>query len=117
MAESLKTKEATALVKNARISPTKVRQIINLIRGKDVGVALAILQELNKRGARVVEKLLKSAISNAELKDLDIDNLYIKEIRADKGLVLKRYRPRAYGRATQIKRRYSHIFIKLAERE
>ncbi len=116
MAETVKQKEAVAIVKNAKISPTKVRQVINLIRGKDVGVALAILQGLNKRAARIVEKLLKSAIANAELKDMDIDNLYIKEIRADKGLVLKRYIPRAYGRATPIKRRYSHIYIKLAER-
>ncbi len=116
MAETVKQKEAVAIVRNAKISPTKVRQVINLIRGKDVGVALAILQGLNKRAARIVEKLLKSAIANAELKDMDIDNLYIKEIRADKGLVLKRYIPRAYGRATPIKRRYSHIYIKLAER-
>ncbi len=116
MAETVKQKEAVAIVRNAKISPTKVRQVINLIRGKDVGIALAILQGLNKRAARIVEKLLKSAIANAELKDMDIDNLYIKEIRADKGLVLKRYIPRAYGRATPIKRRYSHIYIKLAER-
>jgi len=116
MAETIKQKEAVAIVRNAKISPTKVRQVINLIRGKDVGVALAILQGVNKRAARIVEKLLKSAIANAELKDMDIDNLYIKEIRADKGLVLKRYIPRAYGRATPIKRRYSHIYIKLAER-
>ncbi|RUM57488.1 MAG: 50S ribosomal protein L22 [Persephonella sp.] len=116
MAETVKQKEAVAIVRNAKISPTKVRQVINLIRGKDVGVALAILQGVNKRAARIVEKLLKSAIANAELKDMDIDNLYIKEIRADKGLVLKRYIPRAYGRATPIKRRYSHIYIKLAER-
>jgi len=114
MAETVK--EATALLRNAKSSPTKVRQVVNLIRGKDVGEALAILQLLNKRAARIVEKVLKSAISNAELKDMDIDNLYIKEIRVDKGLTLKRYRPRAYGRATPIRRRYSHIFIKLAER-
>ena len=116
MAETVNQKEAIAIVRNAKISPTKARQVINLIRGKDVGVALAILQGLNKRAARIVEKLLKSAIANAELKDMDIDNLYIKEIKADKGLVLKRYTPRAYGRATPIKRRYSHIYIKLAER-
>jgi large subunit ribosomal protein L22 len=111
------TNEAKATLRYARISPTKVRQVINLIRGKDVGVALAILQELNKRAARVVEKLLKSAIANAENKGLDIDNLYIKEIKADDGPMLKRYMPRAYGRATMIRRRYSHITIKLAERQ
>ncbi|RMA92441.1 50S ribosomal protein L22 [Hydrogenothermus marinus] len=109
--------EAKAIHRYARISPTKVRQVINLIRGKDVGVALAILQELNKRAARIVEKLLKSAIANAENKGMDIDNLYIKEIKADDGPMLKRYMPRAYGRATMIRRRYSHITIKLAERQ
>jgi len=114
--EIYEVREATALLKNAKSSPTKIRQVANLIRGKDIGEALAILQLLNKRAARIIENVLKSAISNAELKDMDIDNLYIKEIRVDKGLTLKRYRPRAYGRATPIKRRYSHIFIKLAER-
>lgn len=109
--------EAKAIHRYARISPTKVRQVINLIRGKDVGVALAILQGLNKRAARIVEKLLKSAIANAENKGMDIDNLYIKEIKADDGPMLKRYMPRAYGRATMIRRRYSHITIKLAERQ
>ena len=109
--------EAKAIHKYARISPTKVRQVINLIRGKDVGVALGILQELNKRAARIVEKLLKSAIANAENKGMDIDNLYVKEIKADDGPMLKRYMPRAYGRATMIRKRYSHISIKLAERQ
>ncbi|NPA52396.1 MAG: 50S ribosomal protein L22 [Aquificae bacterium] len=110
-------KEAKAVHKYARISPTKVRQVINLIRGKDVGVALAILQETNKRASKIVETLLKSAIANAENKDMDIDNLYIKEIRAEDGPILKRYMPRAYGRATMIRRRYSHIYIILAERQ
>jgi len=110
-------KEARAIHRYARISPTKVRQVINLIRGKDVGVALAILQETNKRAARIVEKLLKSAIANAEMKDMDIDNLYIKEVRAEDGPILKRYMPRAYGRATMIRRRYSHIYITLTERD
>ncbi len=109
-------KEAKAILRYARTSPTKARQVINLIRGKDVGVALGILQETNKRAARIVEKLLKSAIANAENKDMDIDNLYIKSIHAEDGPRLKRYMPRAYGRATTIKRRFSHIYITLAER-
>ncbi len=117
MAEATQAKEAKAVLKYARISPTKARQVINLIRGKDVGQALAILQELNKRAARIVEKLLKSAIANAEMKDMDIDNLYIKDIRAEDGPMLKRYMPRAYGRATMIRRRFSHIYITLAERQ
>lgn len=117
MATTMNNNEAKAVLRYARISPTKVRQVINLIRGKDVGIALAIIGELNKRAARIVEKLLKSAIANAEMKGMDIDNLYIKEIKADDGPILKRYMPRAYGRATMIRRRYSHITIKLAERQ
>ncbi len=117
MAQATQEKEARAIHRNAPISPTKARQVMNLIRGKDVGTALAILQGLNKRAARIVEKLLKSAIANAEMKDMDIDNLYIKDIRADDGPMLKRYMPRAYGRATMIRRRYSHLTIKLAERQ
>ncbi len=111
------TNEAKAVLRYARTSPTKARQVINLIRGKDVATALAVLQGLNKRAARIVENVLKSAIANAENKGMDIDNLYIKEIKADDGPRLKRYMPRAYGRATMIKRRYSHITIKLAERQ
>jgi len=117
MATTTNNNEAKAVLRYARTSPTKARQVINLIRGKDVGQALAILHGLNKRAARIVEKLLKSAIANAENKGMDIDNLYIKEIRADDGPMLKRYMPRAYGRATTIRRRYSHITIKLAERQ
>ncbi len=117
MAEATQVKEARAILRYAKTSPTKARQVINLIRGKDVGQALAILQELNKRAARIVENLLKSAIANAEMKDMDIDNLYIKEIKAEDGPILKRYMPRAYGRATPKKRRYSHIYITLAERQ
>jgi len=117
MAEATQVKEAKAILRYAKTSPIKARQVINLIRGKDVGQALAILQELNKRAARIVENLLKSAIANAEMKDMDIDNLYIKEIKAEDGPILKRYMPRAYGRATPKKRRYSHIYITLAERQ
>jgi len=117
MAEATQVKEAKAILRYAKTSPTKARQVINLIRGKDVGQALAILQELNKRAARIDENLLKSAIANAEMKDMDIDNLYIKEIKAEDGPILKRYMPRAYGRATPKKRRYSHIYITLAERQ
>ncbi len=110
-------KEARAIHRYARISPTKVRQVINTIRGKDIATALAILQETNKRAARIVEKLLKSAIANAENKDMDIDNLYISKIHAEDGPMLKRFMPRAYGRATPIRKRLSHIYIHLSERE
>ncbi|NPA12758.1 MAG: 50S ribosomal protein L22 [Aquificae bacterium] len=115
MAETVNN-EARAVLRYAKTSPTKARQIINVIRGKDVGTALALLHGMNKRAARIVEGVLRSAIANAELKEMDVDRLYIKDIRAEDGPILKRYMPRAYGRATPKKRRYSHIYIILAER-
>lgn len=107
---------AKAVLKYAHLSPLKARQVINLIRGKDVAVALAILQQIPKRSARVVEKLLKSAIANAEYKGMDIDNLYVAKVHAEQGPMLKRYTPKAHGRATMIRRRFSHIYIYLAEK-
>lgn len=107
---------ARAILRYAHLSPFKARQVINLIRGKDVATALAILQQIPKRSARVVEKLLKSAIANAESKGMDIDNLYITKIHAEQGPMLKRYTPKAHGRATTIRRRFSHIYIYLAEK-
>ncbi|MEZ0322750.1 MAG: 50S ribosomal protein L22 [Hydrogenothermaceae bacterium] len=107
---------ARAILRYAHISPLKARQVINLIRGKDVATALAILQQIPKKSARIVEKVLKSAIANAEFKGMDVDNLYIVKIHAEQGPMLKRYTPRAHGRATMIRRRFSHIYIYLAER-
>ncbi|MCX7760910.1 MAG: 50S ribosomal protein L22 [Hydrogenothermaceae bacterium] len=107
---------ARAILRYAHVSPLKARQVINLIRGKDVATALAILQQIPKRSARIVEKLLKSAIANAEFKGMDVDNLYITKIHAEQGPMLKRYTPKAHGRATMIRRRFSHIYIYLAER-
>lgn len=107
---------ARAVLRYAHLSPLKARQVINLIRGKDVATALAILQQIQKRSARVVEKLLKSAIANAEYKGMDIDNLYVAKIHAEQGPMLKRYTPKAHGRATMIRRRFSHIYIYLAEK-
>ncbi|MCW4573312.1 50S ribosomal protein L22 [Venenivibrio stagnispumantis] len=108
--------EVRAILRYAHISPYKVRQVINLIRGKDVATAMAILQNINKKPARIVEKLLKSAIANAEYQDMDIDNLYISKIHAEEGPMLKRYTPKAHGRATMIRRRFSHIYVYLTEK-
>jgi len=115
--EGYKPNQAIAILRYARISPLKARLVLREIQGKDVGDALYLLKVIPKKAARIAEKLLKSAIANAEMKGMDIDNLYIKEIKADDGPILKRYMPRAYGRATMIRRRYSHITIKLAERQ
>ncbi|MCX7739318.1 MAG: 50S ribosomal protein L22 [Hydrogenothermaceae bacterium] len=108
---------AKAILRYAHLSPFKARQVINLIRGKDVATALAILQRVPKKSARIVEKLLRSAIANAENKGMDIDNLYVVKIHAEQGPMLKRYTPKAHGRATMIRRRFSHIYVYLAERK
>jgi len=111
-------KKATATLRYAMVAPRKVRIVIDLIRNKSVKEALAILKYTPKRGAKIVEKLLKSAISNAENNhDMDSEKLYIAEIYANGGPMLKRIRPRAQGRAFLIRKRTSHITVVLKERE
>ncbi len=110
--------EARAIAKYIRISPLKVNYIAKEIRGKNVDEALGILQFTPKKGARELEKVLKSAIANAENNfDLDRDNLYVKEAYANDGPTMKRWRPRAQGRAYPILKRSSHIGVVVEERE
>lgn len=96
-----------------RVSPTKVRQVIDLVRGKDVSSALAILTHLDKGCAPTVFKILSSAVSNAKQKGLSEDQLYVKKIVADQGPVWKRFRAAAFGRATGIIKKTSHLTIEL----
>jgi large subunit ribosomal protein L22 len=108
--------EVKAIAKYVRISPRKVRLVIDLLRGKRVDESLSILQFTPKRAAYVVRKLLKSAIANAERNpDVDINNLCIKYIYADQGPMLKRFRARAVGRAARIRKRLSHVTVVLDE--
>ena len=101
-----------AKVKYIRISSSKVKLVIDLIRGKSVPEALAILKNTPRAASPVVEKLLNSAIANAENNQgLLRDDLYIAEVFADQGPTLKRFRPRAQGRASRIRKRTSHITI------
>ncbi len=110
--------EAKAQAKTVRISSRKVQLVIDLIRGKDVGEAFAILAHTPKAAAPMVTKLLKSAVANAEHNyDMDIENLYIKEIFVGEGPTMKRIRPRAQGSATQILKRTSHTTVVVAEKE
>ncbi len=109
--------EATAILKFARVSTRKVRLVVNQIRGKSVAQASEFLEYNNRRTSAVVKKLLDSAIANAENKGADIDMLVVKETYADEGPKIKRWRPRAQGRATPIHKPTSHIFIKLEETE
>lgn len=109
--------EVIAHARHIRISPKKVRLIVDLVRGMDVDRASAQLRFYRKAAARPVAKLLDSAIANAEHNfKLNADTLYIKKATVDGGPVLKRWRARAFGRAAGIKKRSSHITIVLAER-
>lgn len=104
----------------SRVSPRKARMIINLVRGRDAAEALQMLEFVPKAGAPFVKKLIASAIANAKIKrpDVDVDSLYISSASVDKGpnQHMRRWRPRAMGRATQITKGISHIRIELDER-
>lgn len=107
--------EALAKARYVRISPRKTRRVVDLIRGKDVNEAYAILRATPKRASRLIEKTLRSAVANAlhkeEGEDLDVDDLTVVKAVVDQGPTLKRYQPRAMGRATRIRHRTSHITI------
>ncbi|WP_112179287.1 MULTISPECIES: 50S ribosomal protein L22 [Paraliobacillus] len=110
--------QAKAVAKTVRIAPRKVRLVIDLIRGKDVGEAIAILKHTQRGASPVVEKALNSAIANAEHNyEMNIDNLYVSEAYVNEGVTLKRFRPRAMGRASQINKRTSHITVVVSEKK
>jgi len=109
---------AVAKLSYARISSRKVKTVIDLIRNKKVGEALAILNNTPKAASELTLKLLKSAIANAENNHgMDAEKLYVAEIYANQGPTLKRVRPRAQGRAFRIRKRTSHITVVLKEKE
>ena len=110
--------EACATLKYARISARKVKIVIDLIRGKNVDEALAIVKYTPKAASEIVEKLLKSAIANAENNhNMAHEKLYVAEVFANQGPTLKRIRPAAKGSVVRIRKRTSHITIILRERE
>ncbi|KSU57430.1 50S ribosomal protein L22 [[Bacillus] enclensis] len=110
--------QAKAVARTVRIAPRKVRLVIDLIRGKQVGEAVAILKHTPKAASPVVEKVLKSAIANAEHNyDMDINSLIVTEAYVNEGPTLKRFRPRAMGRASQINKRTSHITLVVSEKK
>ncbi|MGB9802958.1 MAG: 50S ribosomal protein L22 [Desulfofundulus sp.] len=110
--------EARAVARHVRISPRKVRQVVDLIRGKSVREALAILRFTPKRAAVPVAKVIKSAAANAEHNyDMNPDNLYIAAAYVDQGPTWKRYQARAMGRADLLRRRTSHITVVVKEKE
>lgn len=107
-----------ARAKYVRQSPYKVRLVLDLVRGMPVEQALATLDFTNRRAAPTIKKVLKSAVANAEHNfALDTDELFVAEAYADEGPTLKRWRPRARGRATRINKRTSHITIVVADED
>ena len=109
--------EAKAMAWQVRISATKVRQILPLIRGKKAGEALMTLRYTPKKGAKLVEKVLRSAVANAEHNlGLDMDKLVVVTATADQGTYMKRFRPASMGRAHAFRKRTSHITVVVAER-
>lgn len=108
--------ETSAKLKFARLSPQKTRLVVDLVRGKAVQEALNILKFSPQRPADIVAKLVRSAVANAEQKGVsDVDRLFVKAVFVDQGPVLKRFMPRAQGRATKIRKPTSHITVVLDE--
>ena len=118
MPEENKVLEATAILRFARISARKVKIVADLIRGKKVDEALAIVKFTPKASSEIIEKLLKSAIANAENNHgMNRGNLIVSEIYANQGPTMKRIRPAAKGSASRIRKRTSHITIVVREAE
>ena len=108
--------EAKATIRYIRLTPRKARLVVDVIRGKKAGEALNILKFMPNHGSIVVEKLLRSAIANAEQKNVaDVDSLRVKTAYVDEGPTMKRVMPRAMGRANIIKKRTSHITLVVGE--
>jgi large subunit ribosomal protein L22 len=107
-----------SVLKYVRISPRKVRAVVDTIRGRKVDAALAILDFTHRSAAAPLAKMLRAAVANAaSSENLDVDALVVKEIKVDQGPTLKRYRPRAMGRATLVQKKTSHITCLLDEKE
>ncbi|HHT87602.1 MAG TPA: 50S ribosomal protein L22 [Clostridiales bacterium] len=112
----VKDNRARAKLSYARVSVPKACFVLDAIRGKDVKTALGILAYSPRYASRIIEKLLKSAIANAEVKNMDPDKLYIEECYANQGPIMKRIQPRARGTAYRIEKRMCHITVVLNER-
>lgn len=109
--------EVKASLKYARIGTQKARLVVDLVRGQNVNDAIRMLTYTPRKGARLLKKLIESAVANAEFKKtIDVDNLYVETVTADEGPSMKRYLPRAQGRATLIRKKTTHFNVILKER-
>ena len=110
--------ESNAHLRSLRMAPRKVALVASLVRGKPVGSALNILRYTRRAAAKPVSKLIRSALANAtdlSKGEVDVDSLYVKSISVDQGPTMRRYMPRAMGRATRINKKSSHVHVVLAE--
>ena len=108
--------EAKAIAKYVRMSPSKLKPVTDLVRGKSLEEALNILKFTPGKGAEIVEKVVKSAAANADVKEMNADDLYVSEIYAHQGPTMKRWKAGAQGRASIILKRSSHVGVTLKER-
>jgi len=110
--------EARAIAKYIRVSPRKMKPIADLVRGKNVKEAMAILKYTPRKGARIFLKVMKSAVANAENNhEMALDTLYVSQIYANQGPVMKRFKAGSMGRANPVKHRTSHIGVAVAEKK
>lgn len=112
---------AKASAKFVRISPFKMRQVANVVRGMSVNEAMDVLKHMNKAAALPIYRVIKSALANAtdlasEENPVDVDRLVVAAIRADEGPTMKRIRPRAQGRAYRVRKRTSHLYVELGQK-
>lgn len=114
-AEPKLDRSARVVLKYVRISPRKVRPVLDAIRKKPVRFAWAVLDTIHKKAARLTEKALKSAVANAKVLEMDENRLYISDARADGGPTLKRFLPRSMGRADRILKRTTHLTLVVKE--
>ena len=109
--------EVKASLKYARVGAQKARLVADVVRGKNVDEAIKLLTFMNKKTAVMLKKIIESAVANADQKkSIDLDKLYVKTVYVDQGPVLKRFRPRAQGRASGVRKKMSHINVVLDER-
>jgi large subunit ribosomal protein L22 len=110
--------ESRAITKFIRVSPRKMRLVVDQIRGRGVEDALNVLKFIPKRSAGLIAKTLRTAVANAEnTQSVDVDRLYVKQVKVDEAGMWKRFMPRAQGRATKVRKRLSHVTIVLDESE
>ncbi len=109
--------EAKSIARHVRIAPRKVRLVVDLIRGKKVGEAIAILRNTPRGASPIVEKVLKSAVANAEHNhNMDVERLVVSKVFVDQGPTLKRFHPRSQGRAFSILKHTSHVTVVVSEK-